>query len=166
MEFNLYRISRIGFWSKKYIIYSNTNDFLYRVQSLGFFKSGLKIENYHNELKYVIKSKMSFSGYKFELLDAHNRIQSVANSKFSFKKQILEVETPLGLIVINGKFNRKEYTFQLNRQEIAKVSINNRDSQNHIGIAIRSDIDQDLILGLVVLIILKIQIQNAAAAAG
>lgn len=160
MDFNVYRISRIGFIRKSFLVYDG-DSLIYRVNKYGFFRKGFNVTDYHNNLKFQIKYSPGFIGMKFQIIDASENQMAFIDKVFSLTKNNLIVESVIGQLSIEGNFKRSEYTMRQNNLEIAKVSRNKFDSKNYIVLGVRSDVRQDIIIGITLSIILKIQRQNA-----
>lgn len=160
MDFNVYRISRIGFLKKSYLVYDG-DSLIYRVKKFGFFRIGFNVTDYHNNLKFRIKYTPGFIGMKFQILDAAEQQMAFLDKLFSLTKNNLIVESIIGQLSVEGNFGRSEYTIRNNEVEIAKVSRNKFDSKNYIVLGVRSDVRQDVIIGIALSIILKIQMQNS-----
>jgi len=134
---------------------------LYRVSKFGFFKVGFNVTDYHNELKFSIKHTFSFGGLKFSITDHNeNQIAFVAQ-KLSITSQKMEIESIIGPLLLKGNFRSSEYTIFRNEEELAKDSRNFFDSKNFIVLGVRDDVRQDVIIGITLSIILKLQLQSS-----
>ena len=160
MDFKVYRISRIGFIRKSFLVYEGES-IIYRANKYGFFKKGFNVTDYHNALKFKIEYSPSLIGMKFNIVDNVGNQWAFIDKLFSFTKNNLIVESVIGQLSIEGNFKRSEYTIIKDNLEIAKVSRNKWDSKQYVVLGVRSDIRQDIIIGITLSIVLKIQMQNS-----
>lgn len=134
---------------------------IYKANKYGFFKKGFNVTDYHNNLKFRVHYAWAFLGMKFKIFDESENQLAYIEKVFAITKNKLIVESIIGQLIIEGNFLRSEYTISNNEFEIAKVSRNKWDSKRYIVLAVRSDIRQDIIIGITLSIVLKIQLQNA-----
>ena len=162
MDFELYSLSKKGIFSTTYFIHKEIDPVLYTVKKKSMFSSTyLFIDDMENLVLSVARAPGIFK-MGFEIFDGEGR--KLTHVYKEGMKNNLRAEYSEDDIFIKGNFGRSNYTFTHLDREIGKVS-RKRHGKHKIGVALASNYDQLVLLGMVVAIEMKIQYQNAAAAA-
>ncbi len=156
MDINKYTISRHGFFSKNYKIFSGDRQ-IYSVKS-GWWLKELIIYDMSDVEKLRIKRPFSMFQKKFNII-INEEVRADITSKMGFKNK-LEINSIGGLYFIEGNLWGNEYTIEDEHEPIAKVA-KNVISKPRYGIAIKKGNDDLFILGLVMTVELLIRVKNA-----
>lgn len=146
MDFNLYSISKRGIFSSTYDIY-NEGVLLFTVKKKSFF--GWKFIFYDNYKEKFMSLNHVFKFFKtsFKLFREEELLAIITRTKGAFKNNFI-VETDDITYTVNGDFKMRSFTINDGINDVARVSRKPRTRKNMYGIAISSEEDQELILGI------------------
>lgn len=160
MDYRTYRISKIGFILPSYLVYEN-EEILYKVERKGiFFKKEFIVTNYHGQRALRVSTTSLLMGLEMEICDENENVIANVEPKTKLFAQQLFAETKDGRLVINGNFKRNDYTIIRDDIEVAKISRKKGSSSFHIGIAAQADLNQKIIIGIVLSILIHISTQK------
>ncbi|NNF36976.1 MAG: hypothetical protein HKN68_22930 [Saprospiraceae bacterium] len=157
-NYKLLTVSKSGFFRKHYEFYENEK-LLYTAESK-FWLQGYKvfavlgnqimdITRPFNLFKTIIKVK------------AGEKELATLTKKFTFIKSEIDIETSIGNFYLEGNAWDTDFTIMKEHEEVAKISRKTFRSKNKYGIAVRDDIDDKLIVGIIMGIEYIIQIKRA-----
>jgi uncharacterized protein YxjI len=146
MDFNLYNISKKGFIFPKYEITENSK-LLFTVKRKGLFSSSYVFyDSFEHEamtLNYVFK----FFKTNFNLFRDGQLLAKIKSTNGVFKNNF-DVETDDITYQVGGSFAMKEFTINNGMEDVARVSRKSLSRDNRYGIAVDTEEDQELILGI------------------
>lgn len=147
MDFNLYKISKKGFFFSKYEIYERS-DLIFIVKKKGLFSSNYVFFDTLGHEVMVLKYVFTFFKTNFNLYRDGQILAKIKSVKGIFKNNF-EVETADVVYHVGGSFAMKEFTINDGKDDVAKVSRKSMTRNNMYGIAMSAEEDQDLMLGIV-----------------
>lgn len=160
MKFKTFSINKKGLIFQSLEILEN-GELKYLAKRSGVFKPSFVISDLAGIQQLKISKLITFFKMQFEIFKGDSKIAHI-DKENKILKQSLQVNTKSGVLDIHGNFRRNSYTISRRNEEIAKISCNGFKRNNYIGIAIKAVEDYLLILGIVLALELKIQVQNAS----
>ena len=158
MDFRLFTISKKGFLKKTYEIYEGEK-LIYTAESKMWLRGFKVFAILGNQIMDI---KKPFSLFKTIIkVYAGEREMATVTRKIAFLKSKIDIETPEGLMYIEGNVWATDFTIFKDDEEVAKISRKTFRSKDKYGIACRSDIDERLIIGITLAIEFIIQIKQA-----
>jgi len=162
MDFNFYTINRKGFLFQFYEILQD-DQLIYRVNRKGIFNPRYLMLDMLGQEILLIKREFAFFKMRFQIIRDDINIAFIEKlNKISFGHKLI-VDSVDGPLDINGNFNRTQYTISRSGNEVAKISRHRIRRKKHYGVAVRSDEDPVLFLGIIMAIEFKIQLQKTAS---
>ena len=157
-NYRLLTVSKCGFLKKHYEFYEGEK-LLYTAESK-FWLQGYKVfAVLGNQIMDISKP---FNLFKTIIkVRAGESELATLTKKFTFMKSEIEIETPMGNLFLEGNAWDTDFTIIQEEEEIAKISRKTFRSKNKYGIAVREDIDDKLIVGIILGIEYIIQIKRA-----
>jgi len=147
MEFNIYTVDKKSTFSIAFNILKD-GELIYKATPKGVFSKHYELSN-SSGIFMVIKRSTSMLTYEFEIF-RDNQILAVAKSGSVLSGITMNVTSQVGEWKITGDWKGKETTLIRDNDEIAKISRNPWSTKNYLGVAIKTDEDDELILALVI----------------
>jgi uncharacterized protein YxjI len=158
MEYRLLTVSKSGFLKKTYEFYEGEK-LLYTAESK-FWLRGYKVFAVLGN--QVMDISRPFNLFKTIIkVSAGEKELATLTKKFTFMKSEIEIETSEGAFFLEGNAWDTDFTIIKGDEEIAKISRKTFRSKDKYGIAVREDIDNKLIVGIIMGIEFIIQIKRA-----
>lgn len=157
-DYRLLTVSKSGFLKKHYEFYEG-NKLLYTAESK-FWLQGYKVfAVLGNQIMDITRP---FNLFKTIIkVRAGDSELAILTKKFTFMKSEIDIETSIGDFYLEGNAWDTDFTIMQDEEEVAKISRKTFRSKNKYGIAVREDIDDKLIVGIIMGIEYIIQIKRA-----
>ena len=164
MEFNLFSISKEGYFSSKYRI-ENEGDLMYTVKKKNIFLSRYGFYDALGNEVLTLRRRSSLFKIKYELTKSDFHKAYIEQTKGAFKNNFI-VDSPTRYYFVEGNFSLKSFTVIEDDKEIAKISRRPFKKKNRYGIAMTLDAETDLILATAIAIEITRKIKQRRKSAG
>jgi uncharacterized protein YxjI len=158
MNFNLYTISKKGFFNRTYEIYKEEN--LLFTAKPKFFLKGYYIYTLLGHEALEIERPFAFFKSEFILKKGDREVARMTR-KFNMLKENLDIITPHDEYSVVGNMWSTDFTIHKNQCEIAKISRKVFRFQKRYGIAILEGEDDLLIISVALIIELIQRIKSS-----
>lgn len=151
MEFKLYSISKKGFLRPRYEI-EHDGKILYTVRKKGF--SIWNVHGFYDTLGtevMVIRRRPKLFRLKYELFRNGRHLAYIQREKGAFKNNFI-IDSIRHYYFVQGDFSLKSFTISEDGIEVGKISRKPFKRKARYGIALKTDADQDQILGMAIAI--------------